>query len=99
MNNSALYGQHTIASCGSTPHTTVLNSKPMTFKQHSDLVKIDPDNMLEPELKLKFKQLLLGYDEVFNPKFTGYNGAVGPFQAKVNMGPSQPPQRKGRIPQ
>ena len=29
----------------------------------------------------------------------GYNGAVGPFKAEVNMGPVQPPQRKGRLPQ
>ena len=36
---------------------------------------------------------------MFNPQFKGYNGAVGPFQARVNMGPVQPPQRKGRVPQ
>ena len=30
---------------------------------------------------------------------TGYNGAVGPFEAVVNMGPVQPPQCKGRLPQ
>ena len=29
----------------------------------------------------------------------GYNGHVGPFTATVNMGPVQPPQRKGRCPQ
>lgn len=34
---------------------------------------------------------------MFNPK--GYNGAVGPHEAKVNMGPVQAPQRKGRVPQ
>ena len=27
------------------------------------------------------------------------NGAVGPFEARVNMGPVEPPQRKGRLPQ
>ena len=36
---------------------------------------------------------------VFDPNFKGYNGAVGPFMAKVNMGPVEPPQRKGRLPQ
>ena len=36
---------------------------------------------------------------MFNPIFSGYNGASGPFQAKVNMGPVLPPQRKGRMPQ
>ena len=66
---------------------------------HSESVSVDPDNLLSDEYKLKFKALLEEYDEVFNPKFSGYNGAVGPFEAKVNMGPVQPPQRKGRVPQ
>ena len=46
-----------------------------------------------------FIQTLKDYDSVFNPIFSGYNGASGPFQAKVNMGPVLPPQRKGRMPQ
>ena len=29
----------------------------------------------------------------------GYNGAVRPFEATVNMGPVQPPKRKGRFSQ
>ena len=48
---------------------------------------------------LKFQQLLQEYDRVFDPQITGYNGAAGPIQATVNIGPVQPPQRKGRIPQ
>ena len=32
-------------------------------------------------------------------KIVGYNGHAGPFTATVNMGPVQPPQRKGRCPQ
>ena len=39
------------------------------------------------------------FDAVFNPSFKGYNGASGPFEAVVNMGPTQPPRRKGRVPQ
>ena len=39
------------------------------------------------------------FDDVFNPEYPGYNGAVGPFEATVNMGPVLPPQRKGRLPQ
>ena len=35
---------------------------------------------------------------VFTPS-TSYNGAMGPFEAVVNIGSVQPPQRKGRIPQ
>ncbi|VDI36235.1 Hypothetical predicted protein [Mytilus galloprovincialis] len=66
---------------------------------HSDLVRVDPDGLLQPGIKEKFKSLLRQYDNVFNPTFKGYNGAVGALEAKVNMGPVQPPQRKGRIPQ
>ena len=29
----------------------------------------------------------------------GCNSAVGPFEAKVNMSPVEPPQRKSRLPQ
>lgn len=67
--------------------------------KYSESVKLDPDDLLSSEMKSKFRQTLDTYDEVFNPNFSGYNGAVGPFQAKVNMGPVLPPQRKGRVPQ
>jgi len=66
--------------------------------QHSSSVKIDPDNIMSPEYKQMFQGQLLEYDEVFNPKFPGYNGSFGPIFARVNMGPVQPPQRKGRLP-
>ena len=54
-------------------------------------MNLDPANLLSPELTCKFQSLLLEFDSVFNPKIQGYNGAVGPFQAKVNMGPVEPP--------
>ena len=38
------------------------------------------------------------YDGGFNPKIPLYNGASGKVEGVVNMGPSQPPQRKGRLP-
>ena len=47
----------------------------------------------------KFCALLEEYDEVFDPVFQGYNGAAGPFDAVVNMGPVQPPQGIGHLPQ
>ena len=34
-----------------------------------------------------------------NPFIVGYNGTAGPVHASVNMGPVQPPQHKGRVPQ
>ena len=39
------------------------------------------------------------YDDVFDPNYRGYNGNVGPFEAVVDMGPVDPPQRKGHLPQ
>ena len=36
---------------------------------------------------------------LFNPAIVGYNGTAGPVQASVNIGPVQPPQRKGCVPQ
>ncbi|KAL2088290.1 hypothetical protein ACEWY4_015189 [Coilia grayii] len=66
---------------------------------HSDCVVLDPDNVMRPTVQDQFRALHREFDGVFDPQFTGYNGAVGPFQAKVNMGPVQPPQRKGRVPQ
>ena len=66
---------------------------------HSDKVILDPDNILSSDCREKARQLLRDHDEVFSPDLSGYNGAVGPFEAVVNMGPVEPPQRKGRLPQ
>ena len=58
------------------------------------------DNSLPEDTRLQFQHLLLEYDRVFNPDISsGYNGAAGPIQATVNIGPVQPLQRKGRVPQ
>jgi hypothetical protein len=62
-------------------------------------VHLDPHNTLPTDITAEFRSLLKEYDSVFDPQFQGYNGASGPFEAKVNMGPVQPPQRKGRLPQ
>ena len=76
-------------------------SKPLsvTSQKHSQNVLLNPDKLLSPEITAEFASLLDEYDDVFNTNFKGYNGASGPFQAKVNMGPVLPPQRKGRLPQ
>ena len=78
--------------------------KPSPTKPHptlpfSDDVTVDPDNLLSVQSRTKFQQLLREFDGVFDPRISGYNGAAGPIEATVNMGPVQPPQRKGRIPQ
>ena len=73
--------------------------KPKSSLPFSSSVSIDPDNILSEDLRVKLRHLLQTYDRVFNPDITGYNGAAGPIQASVNIGPVQPPQRKGRVPQ
>lgn len=80
-----------------TPKNQVNNAKqiPNIF---SNTVTIDPDNQLQPPIKSKFSSLIGKYDNVFSPVLRGYNGAFGPIKAVVNIGPVQPPQRKGRLP-
>lgn len=54
-------------------------------------MSLDPDDLLPDHSCLKFQQLLQEYNQVFDPKITGYNSAAGPIQATVNIGPVQPP--------
>ena len=62
-------------------------------------VTLDPDDVKPPDIRDKFHAPHREFDSVFDPHYKGYNGAVDPFQARVNMGPVLPPQRKGRVPQ
>ena len=80
---------------GSTFHNSI-ESK--STQLHSSHVQLDPNNTMPQELKTKFQDQLEKYDSVFSSQLPGYNGAFGPIKAKVNMGPVQPPQRKGRLP-
>ena len=66
--------------------------------QHNSSVHLDPENALPPDIRAKFQELHDDYDEVFDPRIKGYNGAAGSFEAQVNMGPVEPPQRKGGYP-
>ena len=70
-----------------------------SFKDYSAGISLDPGNILSPSSHAKFLAINREFDQVLNPNFTGYNGAVGPLQSVVNMGPTLPPQRKGRLPQ
>ena len=60
---------------------------------------MDPDDLLSSDMKSKFVDLHKEHDRVFDPSNRCYNSAAGPFEAVVNMGPVQPPQQKGRLPQ
>ena len=53
---------------------------------------VDPDNLLQPDMQSSFRSLLSDFDSVFDPEIQDYNGAVGPFEAKLNMGPVEPLQ-------
>ena len=74
-----------------------VTERPSTL--NSDSVNLDPDRILQEIDRKKFQDLFAVDDSVFNPRFGGYNGAAGKFEASINMGPVLPPQRKGRLPQ
>jgi hypothetical protein len=65
---------------------------------YSDNIALDPDCTLDEDDLQAFKTMNSKYDDVFNPSVGRYNGASGPMQAVVNIGPTLPPQRKGRMP-
>ena len=86
--------------CNDNPTPSALPPKPTVSQPrstHSPNVCLDPDNLFPTNIRAKFTSLLTDYDHVFDPQIKGYNGAAGPFEARVNMGPVQPPQRKGRL--
>ena len=62
-------------------------------------VVVDPDGALSDTMKAKFRDLHKEYKSVFDSRTLGcYNGASGPLEVKINMGPTLPPQRKGKMP-
>ena len=69
---------------------------PSTHRKPTN-VSLDPDNLLHHDIRAKFTSPLDEYDHIFDPNIKGYNGAEGPFEARINMGPLEPPQRKCRI--
>ena len=89
----------TYSQCTSEAMNIRNRSSKATPVKHSTAVTFDPDYALSSDKRAAFRSILEEYDEVFDPNYTGYNGHVGPFKAVVNMGPVQPPQRKGRLPQ
>ena len=78
---------------------TIPSPKSLSCNSYSQAVTLDPDSQLNVDQRNAFTGILKEYDHVFSPEIPGYNGAVGPYKAVVNMGPVQPPQRKGRVPQ
>jgi len=72
---------------------------PPSNSSHSASVQVDPDSILPQAIRANFQSLLREYDSIFDPQFPGYNESTGPYQAQVNMGPVEPPQQKGCLPQ
>ena len=89
------------ASTSTSPPTTrtAASPSPATCKPFSPRVILDPDGYLDQDIRDKFIALNLEFDDVFNPSISKYNGASGKIEAVVNIGPTLPPQRKGRLPQ
>ncbi len=75
------------------------STRPTCTPPALDSIKLDQDNILPDSLRSDFRTLHEQFASVFSGTYGGYNGACGPFEAVVNMGPVLPPQRKGRVPQ
>ena len=79
------------------PEQTVLKD-PKSAEDYTSIT-IDPHNILTDGINKKFQNIHAKCKEVFDTTTLGcYNGASGPLEVKINMGPSLPPQRKGRMP-
>ena len=72
--------------------------KPKKVALFTAPVKLNPDGVMSPTETEKFQALLETYDEVFNPEVTVYNQKSGQCYVEVNMGPTPPPQHKGKTP-
>ena len=55
---------------------------------------VNPDDLLSSSEKAAFVSLLEEFQLVFDTRIPGYNGAAGPIEGVVNMGPVEPPQPK-----
>ncbi len=78
--------------------TTTLPTTSQSMPADLELIRIDPDELLKPTMVKEFKDSISEFSTVFEDVREGYNGVYGPFQARVNIGPTQPPQHKGRLP-
>ncbi len=59
---------------------------------------MDPNNCLPQNCQSKFSDLHQQFESVFHPSISKCNAASGQIEAHVNVGPTLPPQRKGRLP-
>ena len=77
-------------------------SIPKVTNEHSldyQNIKVDPDESHSKSIKQQFYNTHKKYYEVFDESKLGqYNNKSGKLEVVVNMGPTLPPQRKGRMP-
>ena len=78
---------------------TVMPPRHLSTTNHFQPLVVHPNSFLPPEVRDEFRELNFEFGDVFNPSISKYNGASGKIEAVVNMGPTLPPQRKGRLPQ
>ena len=68
------------------------------IEEYGNTVCVDPGQMLKEDIRKGFSQINKVFSQVFSPHIGCYNGYSGRFNHVINMGPSLPPQRRGRIP-
>ena len=79
----------------SQPKKGITNSETTDFKN----IEVNTNKSLSSDVIDSFRSLHYKYRSVFDSRTIGlYNGASGPFKVVINMGPTLPPQRKGKLP-
>ena len=74
-------------------------SQEPVLSESTDYLNVEIESSLSKADKDRFSNLHKKYSDVFDSRTLGcYNGASGPLEVKINMGPTLPPQRKGRMP-
>ena len=87
-----------LTSITQTPVLPAPSPKNQPATPYSSAVATDPDKLLPPEIRQKFHDLHIKWDNVFNPRFGRYNGASGPFMGHIRFGNVEPPSTKTKIP-
>ncbi len=77
-----------------TSHAIILPST----TEFSTAISVDPDHILSEDERRAFVDVNSQFDNVFSPNFGVYNDKSGVIRAKLNIGPVEPPPRKGRLP-
>ena len=73
--------------------------QPIPPPEHfSDIVSVDPDQILSSEEQHAFRQINRSFDNRFNPKYGKYNGNSGPYKADITFGQVLPPPCKPCLP-